>query len=111
MGETDLFIRWVALLEETRNVLVPRSGHQDLSANEIRLLAVLVCFADASGAELARHVGAAPSAVTARLRSLTRKGLVETRPDPMDARIRRHRLTQDGRRRLQGVVVSRLSRS
>jgi DNA-binding MarR family transcriptional regulator len=69
-----------------------------VAMDESDILTVLRAYpGGASPAELARHLGIAPSTLSAALARLERHGLLRLDADPADARRRRIRLTDAGR--------------
>ncbi|MBV9931698.1 MAG: winged helix-turn-helix transcriptional regulator [Alphaproteobacteria bacterium] len=74
-----------------------RSSASGLTSREASFLAHLADMGEAGPAALARHLGIGPSTLSAALSRLCGKGLIESDPDPHDARRRRLRLTDAGR--------------
>jgi DNA-binding MarR family transcriptional regulator len=77
------------------------SSPTGLTARDGSLLAHVADPEGSSPARLARHLGIAPSTLSAALARLERDGLLRLDPDSADARRRRIRLTDAGR---QAVV-------
>jgi DNA-binding MarR family transcriptional regulator len=73
------------------------SSPSGLTSRDGSLLAHVADPEGTSPAALARHLGIAPSTLSAALARLERQGLLRLDPDPGDARRRRIRLTDGGR--------------
>lgn len=73
------------------------SSPTGLTARDGTLLSHIEDPAGSSPARLARHLGIAPSTLSAALARLERQGLLRLDADPDDARRRVVRLTQEGR--------------
>lgn len=83
-----------------------RAGAPDgLTSREAGLLAHVEVPQGTSPARLARHLGIAPSTLSAALKRLAGLGLLEVAADPGDARRRLVRLTEAGRAALAAGSV------
>lgn len=77
-----------------------RSG---LKTGQAGILFILNCEGTLSQREIARKIGITPPSVTVALRKLEKMGCVTREPDEYDQRIVRIRLTEEGKRRVEGL--------
>lgn len=77
-----------------------RSG---LKPGQAGILFILNCEGTLSQRELAQEIGITPPSVTVALRKLEKMGCVAREPDEYDQRIVRIRLTEEGKRRVEGL--------
>lgn len=104
-----LLVRWIALAEVTRALLVPSEGIDGIPAESVRLLAVIAIEGREGGvskAELERATGKSRHAIDRRLASLKERGLVVENRSVDDRRIRTYRVSETGRRWLRGLLTS-----
>jgi MarR family transcriptional regulator, organic hydroperoxide resistance regulator len=91
------------LARRHRGHLTARLTELDLHAGSELMLVELWREDGVTQAELAARLGVRPPSVTKVLRGLVRRGLVERRSDPDDARVWRVHLTSAGSRMRQPV--------
>jgi DNA-binding MarR family transcriptional regulator len=84
--------------------------HPELDAASYSTLARIASTAPARASELSEYFGIDKGAVSRQIRDLERLGLVERAADPLDARARAVRLTDDGSARLHEVQDARRRR-
>jgi DNA-binding MarR family transcriptional regulator len=100
------------LLRRGRSVSreVAAQVHPDLDGASYSTLAWIAVTSPARASELSEYFGIDKGAVSRQIRDLERLGLVERTADPLDARARVVRLTDEGSARLRAVQQARRSR-
>ena len=74
-----------------------------LKPGQAGILFILNCEGTLSQREIAQKIGITPPSVTVALRKLEKMGYVTKEPDEYDQRIVRIRLTEEGKRRVDGL--------
>lgn len=77
--------------------------HYGLKPGQAGILFILNCEGTLSQKEIARKMGITPPSVTVALRKLEKMGCVVKEPDEYDQRIVRIRLSEEGKRRVDGM--------
>ena len=86
-----------------------RMAEHGASLSRTKLLLYLVKEAgDARAADIAEFFGLAPRTVTEAIDGLERDGFVVRTPDPVDRRVKRLSITQEGRRAVEATEPLRL---
>lgn len=93
----------------TRRLLAHYEAHMagtGLNVTQFGLMSSIASTPAPSISELAESIELSPSTLTRTLRPLEKAGLIETFADPENRRLRRVRVTHEGRARLRTAVAA-----
>ena len=85
------------------DLIGPMDLPHDLTMQQLRVLTLVAREPGLTGQELGRRLGVSAPTASGLVERLVEKGLLERAEDPLDRRVRRLNLTEDGGRAVSGV--------
>jgi DNA-binding MarR family transcriptional regulator len=105
----ELLELWSLLMRGSSRQMFAILGELDLTLTQMKTLGLLDdCVAEVSVKELSERLGLSLPATSRTVDGLLRRGLLSRHEDTEDRRIKRVRLTDDGRAMVQRIVTARL---
>ena len=105
----ELLGLWTHLMRDSSQQMFAILGELDLTMTQMKTLGMLDdCVNEVSVKELSERLGLSLPATSRTVDGLLRRGLLSRHEDTEDRRIKRVRLTDDGRAMVHRIVTARL---
>lgn len=95
---TDIFLRLINEIQLGRRIPRDFGGGRKLTLIEAEMCALIARQKGITGSQISRKIGVTRSATSQYIAKLLKKGCVELRTDPANAKIKRVHLTEEGKR-------------